>query len=273
MRLSIAVSCIALSTQLPSAAASFITLSQFQPIAGFSITCSNAYNTPLTDCMPKDFEEGRICSMECVAMLRKVSAHINTACKGTKAYPNTLIGMFFTSAGVTTLCPHAEDSSGSGGSTSVAQSKQTTVAVHTSKDPPKQTTESTKAEASTTRETSQTRSSEAQTSSTASSTSLLKSTVSESSPRVRPTINSSSTLTQSGLAGLRSSAALASAQGAQTTSSAQPTATNRRESDHNGNSGSSGGTPFDISASTRTFTLSPALLIWTLGLTMLLRIV
>lgn len=257
-----------------------MTLSQFQQISGFSTGCSNAYDTPLTKCSKSDFAKGRTCSMGCVALLEEVSALINSECKGTKAYPNTLIGLFFKQAGVQTLCPDAKVSSGSssssggnsGSSSASGQRTQTTAAIHTSRAIPTPTTQSTKARASTTTQIVQ-----STTSVSSTTASLLKSTVLNTPAVVRPTINSALTLTQSGLPGLRSSVAVASAAGASgtsTSSSAKPKGTNHQDqNDQNGNSGKNGGTPFDITSSSSSLHVSVWTLVWTLGLVAMIRIV
>lgn len=272
--------CAALSSRFLHVTASFMTLSSIQQISGFSTACSNAYDTPLTKCTESDFEKGRTCSLDCVALLEKVSALINTECKGTKAYPNTLIGLFFKDAGVAALCPSAQvsggSSSSSGGNSASSsgggQTLPTTTTIQTPRATPIQTTQSTKAGVSTTKQAAQTT-----TSVTSPTTSLLKSTVLNTPAAVRPTIDSASTLTQSGLAGLRSSVAVASATGAHTTStssSAKAKSTNHKDQDdRNGNSGSSGGTPFDITSSSSRFPVSLWTLVWTVGLGALIRIV
>lgn len=101
---------------ISTAAGTYLTLSQRQQISGFPDACSTAYNTPLYQCSQSEIEDGGTCSMGCVALLEKVSQRINTACQGTQASPNTLIGMFFTGVGVHALCPNVQVSGGSRGS-------------------------------------------------------------------------------------------------------------------------------------------------------------
>ena len=279
MRLSIATLFRgALFSQLLHVTASFITLSQRQQISGFSTACSNAYDTPLTKCSESDFEKGN-CSLACVALLEEVSALINTECEGTKTYANTLIGLFFKQAGVAALCPNAKvsdgSSSSSGGNSASSsgggQMTQTTAAIHTSSATPTEMAQCTKTKASTTKQNAQTTTAAASSSTTSS---LLKSTVFNTPAAVRPTINSASTLTQSGLAGLRSSVAVASVATTSTSSSVKPKGTNRQDqNDRNGNSGSNGGTPFDITSSSSSSPVSIWMLVWALGLIALIRIV
>ena len=92
-----------------------ITLSDFQPINGFSTQCTQSYNTPLQDCTQSDFQNGHACSSSCIAFLEALTKMLNTDCKGTSAFPNTLIGLFFSQQGTSTLCPNVLGSSGSGG--------------------------------------------------------------------------------------------------------------------------------------------------------------
>lgn len=269
--------------------ANCITLSQFQQISGFSDTCTTAYNTPLTQCTQSDFENGRSCSMSCVAMLEEVQALLATACRGTKAFPNTLIGMFFQGGGVQTLCPNVQESGGStggaggnaggntgannggnnGGTNGGGQNSQTSVAVSASQAPSRPSTSSTKAEASTAQQTTQTQPLVA-----SSQTSLLISTVSTTAPAAQPTINSDATLTQTGFAGLKSSTAQSSStSSSSSSSSAQPSSSAQQDRNNNGNSGGSGGTPFDITASGRKLAVTPSMLAFIIGISALLYLV
>ncbi|CAF9923792.1 MAG: hypothetical protein ALECFALPRED_002548 [Alectoria fallacina] len=93
-------------------AISALTLSAYQPIDGFSAACTNAYNTPLTDCSSSDFE-GQGCSAKCIGFLDNLRNTLLDVCAGTVVYPNTLIGLFFDGEGVQTLCSNAGGSSSS----------------------------------------------------------------------------------------------------------------------------------------------------------------
>lgn len=90
-------------------------LTELQPISGFSDACTQAYETPLTDCKISDFYEGNICSPECVAFLQDMTRLLNDECRGTTAFPNTLIGMFFGKTAVQELCSGAEVTTASAG--------------------------------------------------------------------------------------------------------------------------------------------------------------
>lgn len=92
-----------------------LTLSDFQPINGFSAQCTQTYNTPLQGCTKSDFQSGHPCSTDCITFLEALTEMLNTNCKGTSAFPNTLIGLFFSQQGTSTLCPNVLGSSGSGG--------------------------------------------------------------------------------------------------------------------------------------------------------------
>lgn len=330
MRLVRTITCyIPLFTYIVSTTAqSYLTLSQWQQISGFSDACFNAYNTPLNQCSQLDFQDGRSCSMDCVALLEEVSKRINTACKGTRAFPNTLIGMFFTSAGVQALCPNVLASGGSTGSNggdyggntggnnggyngggtggeTGGQSGQTTVVVSTSQAPLKPSILSSVTETTPTQQISETQSALSQTPAVASTsqatpepstsgsetmttptqqisdtqpaassaqTSLVESTVSTTAPAVEPTLNTAATLTQSGLGGLKSTTVspnTSSVSSTSTSPSTSVTSSAQRDGSHNG----SGGTPFDISASSRTKAATPPLLGLALGLIALTLVV
>ena len=92
-----------------------LTLSEFQPINGFSAQCTQSYNTPLQGCTRSDFQSGHSCSTDCITFLEALTKMLNTDCKGISAFPNTLIGLFFSQQGTSTLCPNVLGSSGSGG--------------------------------------------------------------------------------------------------------------------------------------------------------------
>jgi hypothetical protein len=92
-----------------------ITLSNFQSVTGFSKVCTDTYNTPLSACTTLDFDEGGHCSDLCIDFLDELTATIQKACQGAKAYPKTLIGMFFIFEGTTAVCPNARGESVSDG--------------------------------------------------------------------------------------------------------------------------------------------------------------
>ncbi|CAL8574039.1 hypothetical protein XPA_000013 [Xanthoria parietina] len=81
-----------------------ISLTELQPISGFSDACTQVYETPLTDCALSDFYQGNICSSGCIAFLQDLTARLNEECEGVTAYPNTLIGMFFERTAIQRLC-------------------------------------------------------------------------------------------------------------------------------------------------------------------------
>jgi len=103
-----------------------ITLATFQPISGFSTTCDNAYNTPLSGCSASDFSSGD-CSMDCISFLEALTKVLNADCTGTSAYPNTLIAAFFNGQGTETLCPNVLNGGGSGSRNSGGSAAATSV--------------------------------------------------------------------------------------------------------------------------------------------------
>lgn len=137
---------------------SAIILTDFQPINGFSSQCTQAYNTPLQGCTQSDFQNGHTCSPTCITFLEALTKMLNTDCKGTSAFPNTLIGLFFSQQGTSTLCPNVLGSSGNDAgdqasyssaaspSTSADSQQQSSMVVSSTSDP----TTSTYSEASST---------------------------------------------------------------------------------------------------------------------------
>ncbi|KAL8997456.1 MAG: hypothetical protein Q9188_006319 [Gyalolechia gomerana] len=81
-------------------------LSDLQPIAGFSDVCTQAYDSPLTDCTISDFYVGATCSPKCIAYLEAITKLLNDECRGITAFPDTLIGMFFQKTAIKKLCPN-----------------------------------------------------------------------------------------------------------------------------------------------------------------------
>ncbi|KAL9027906.1 MAG: hypothetical protein Q9196_003642 [Gyalolechia fulgens] len=93
-----------LFTARPSLA--HFSLSELQPIAGFPDACTQAYESPLTDCTISDFYVGSTCSPQCIAYLEAFTTLLNDECRGITAFPNTLIGMFFQKTAIQKLCPN-----------------------------------------------------------------------------------------------------------------------------------------------------------------------
>lgn len=122
---SIPSSIFALLTLFPSLITA-ITLTTIQPISGFSTTCDDAYNTPLSGCSASDFSSGD-CSMDCISFLEALTKVLNADCTGTSAYPNTLIAAFFNGQGTETLCPNVLNGGGSGSRNSGGSAAATSV--------------------------------------------------------------------------------------------------------------------------------------------------
>ncbi|KAL8851613.1 MAG: hypothetical protein Q9221_003450 [Calogaya cf. arnoldii] len=109
MRLPRWITVASISPFLPYTLAHGFSLSMLQPISGFSNACTQAYNTPLTDCTLSDFYEGNTCSSGCVNFLKDLTARLNDECEGITALPNTLIGMFFERTALQELCTGTQD--------------------------------------------------------------------------------------------------------------------------------------------------------------------
>ncbi|KAL8897271.1 MAG: hypothetical protein Q9207_007294, partial [Kuettlingeria erythrocarpa] len=88
---------------IPRSQAHF-SLTQLQPIAGFSEQCTQAYEMPLAPCTIADFYKGAKCSPQCFDFLEARTKLLNDECRGITAFPNTLIGMFFKGTAVDELC-------------------------------------------------------------------------------------------------------------------------------------------------------------------------
>ncbi|KAL8712167.1 MAG: hypothetical protein Q9220_003601 [cf. Caloplaca sp. 1 TL-2023] len=93
---------------LPRQGWAHFSLTELQPISGFSEACTQAYETPLSACTVADFYQGTSCSPQCVAFLEGMTRLINAECNGLTAYPSTLIGMFFQKTAVEKLCANTE---------------------------------------------------------------------------------------------------------------------------------------------------------------------
>ncbi|ODH53002.1 hypothetical protein GX48_00871 [Paracoccidioides brasiliensis] len=93
-----------------------ISLDQIQPIAFFTQTCTKVYTSDMKYCTNSDFTDKGSCSQACIAELEALSRSLNIACIGSRALAESLIGLFFQSLGVQTLCPNAviRDGGGSG---------------------------------------------------------------------------------------------------------------------------------------------------------------
>ena len=108
------------------ATASAISLADFQPINGFSSSCTKAYNTPMKDCSTSDFGDGASCSTQCIAFLEALTDVLNQQCKGTSALPSTLMGLFYISRGTSALCRNVVGPSTDSGNGSDEQDTGTT---------------------------------------------------------------------------------------------------------------------------------------------------
>ena len=235
-----------LVTLLPLAQATYYTLSYRQPISHFSEDCTNAYNTPLTQC-PELFSS-RVCSMKCIQQLEEVSDRINTRCKGARAEKDTLIGLFFRNVGVGAVCSNVVIADNGQGS-------PTAIPKTTLKSTVQTVEQSTQTRMYSSRRTTQSVESQlvltSALSSAAISTSVSTLPTSSAStsetPVPQPTINSAATLTQSPLSSLGSSTFQVAS--SSTSSSASSSTESQQDSDGNTAGDGGGGTPFDITVS------------------------
>ena len=214
-----------------------LSLTTFQQINGFSTVCTNAYNTPLTDCSNSDFD-GQGCSAKCIGFLDSLTNAMEEACAGTIAYPNTLIGLFFRGEGVQTLCPNAGgSSSASGGGNGYGQSGGQNGAIGPA-------VQSTAREAST----STTSTSSTTSSSTTSTSSTPQAAVTSLTTTIVPTtVTPEPTTTSVAVVGITvtpESSSDASTSTSHTESSTSSPGTSTSTSNGNG-----GGTPLDIGSS------------------------
>ncbi|MCJ1375150.1 hypothetical protein MMC20_006384 [Loxospora ochrophaea] len=90
-----------------SSSTDIITLSLFLPISGFSSECNNAYNTPLAGCTSSDFTKGAPCSANCIASIETVDQLVIMDCEGAATDPKTLIGQILRGNGIRAICPNA----------------------------------------------------------------------------------------------------------------------------------------------------------------------
>ncbi|MCJ1354728.1 MAG: hypothetical protein MMC33_004717 [Icmadophila ericetorum] len=102
-----------------------VSLSEFQEISGFSLSCTAVYNSPIPGCTNEDFQSTSQCSASCIQGLEEITKELGNACAGTKVDTSTLIGLFFENKGVTAVCPNGQSTSpsytvGSGTMTTVS---------------------------------------------------------------------------------------------------------------------------------------------------------
>ena len=218
-------------------AISALTLSIFQQINGFSDVCTNAYNTPLTDCSNSDFA-GNGCSAKCIGFLDSLTNALEEACAGTSAYPNTLIGLFFRGEGVQTMCPNAggtTSANGGGYGQSGGQNGANGAAAQSTVEEASAPTTSTSTSSTTSSSTTST-SSTPQVDVTSSTTTVVPTTVTP-----EPTTTSIAVV---GTTVKPESPSDASTSTSHTKSSTSSVGTSTSTSDNNG-----GGTPLDVGSS------------------------
>lgn len=228
---------------LPNALA--FSLSNFQEITStvIPLSCLLTYDTQIGDCKKKDFSKG--CSNDCVQNLLVVQASVQDACSTILVNPSTLLGIVKSGGIVAALCPILSETTTATSSTSATP--QVVVTIPTSSpgvEVPKTTsTVTVQPTASTSAQPSQTIISLSIVSSVASSTSSDTLTISTTStteaPQTTATTASSTTTPEAVPVSTTTSNKAAVAASSSSGSKATPKA----------DSGSGGGSPFDISSS------------------------
>ncbi|KAF4336836.1 hypothetical protein FBEOM_9295 [Fusarium beomiforme] len=76
-----------------SASAASLSLSDFESISdkSFPETCVQAYETPLSQCTPKDFTDGKACSAACKDSVQQAQGFIEASCGDVSTSPESLL--------------------------------------------------------------------------------------------------------------------------------------------------------------------------------------
>ena len=243
-------------------ASSALTLSIFQPINGFSDACTKAYNTPLTDCSNADFS-GRGCSAKCIGFLDNLTNLLTTTCRGTSAYPTTLIGLFLMGNGVHTVCSNAEASPsasnggngyGQGGQNGAPPVQSASIEVTTSTTT-SSTTTTTSISSSSSSSTSSTTSSTPQAATTSKTTKVIPTTT--STPKAAATTSTTTVVpitvtpepTTTSVAVVETTVVPASPSDSSTGTSHTTSSTASSSRSTSTGNGNGGGTPLDVGSS------------------------
>ncbi|KAM0805120.1 hypothetical protein BDR22DRAFT_833607 [Usnea florida] len=239
-----------------SAQVDALTLSDKQPINGFDAACTNAYNTPLTDCSNSDFA-GQGCSNKCIGFLDSLQTTMMASCAGTSAYDNTLIGLFLAGQGVHTLCSNvpsggtSSSGSGAGNGQSEAQAGASVIEDQSAVGDTSTSTTSTSTSISTTASTSTTSTSFAPvvvaTSSTSTSSSPQAAATSSTTTVVPITVAPEPTTTS--VAVVATTVMPASPADTSTGTSHTKSSTSTSSTSTSTDNGNGGGTPLDIGSS------------------------
>ena len=160
-------------------------LSDIQALVGFPQQCTDAYNTPISDCNGAHFRSGPLCSCSsaCSSALDAITNTIINACQGTDASQNTLIGLFYDHAATSFLCTAPTNGGGGGCGTGAAGSSSSSSQQSTSSQTSNivSSTSQTSSSTATTHTSSSTHTSDSSTSMTMSSSSTNSATSSPTS--------------------------------------------------------------------------------------------
>ncbi|KAF4981464.1 hypothetical protein FZEAL_2707 [Fusarium zealandicum] len=94
-----------------SAAAKSLTLSDFESItsSSFPLDCVQAYDTPLSHCLPGDFTGGKACSAACKDSVSQAQGFIRDSCSGLSADAESLLARGQKGNLVMVLCRDADE--------------------------------------------------------------------------------------------------------------------------------------------------------------------
>ncbi|EXA37947.1 hypothetical protein FOVG_11986 [Fusarium oxysporum f. sp. pisi HDV247] len=95
-----------------SASAGSLKLSDFESISdkSFPETCVQAYDTPLSQCTPKDFTDGKACSAACKDSVQQAQGFIQASCGDVSASSESLLSRGQKGNLVAVLCRDADES-------------------------------------------------------------------------------------------------------------------------------------------------------------------
>ncbi|KAF3048486.1 hypothetical protein E8E11_009517 [Didymella keratinophila] len=130
-------------------AATDISLSSFTPrIDNLPSACRAVYTTPIDGCAASDFAAGATCSAQCLAGLVRIGVSVKTGCRDVDVGETSIIGVFQNGLGVAALCPNNKQSTTS--ATSAASQTNTAKTETTKSTLQTSTSTSTTAQATTT---------------------------------------------------------------------------------------------------------------------------
>ncbi|KAF2865450.1 hypothetical protein BDV95DRAFT_253532 [Massariosphaeria phaeospora] len=213
-------------------ASQLVALSNFTPqVDNLPSQCQTVYTTKIQGCVPGDFvtKDGHQCTESCVSGLYKIAPAVIQQCRGATVPDKSIVAIFLLSLGPNALCPNNGLPEPEASSTQVEQ---------TSTRPPPPP-------ASTAQEPSPSSTAEIDTDPRASATTLATSSASPTSPTVAPP---ASTPPPQPTSATGDSPAL----------QPPPAAPSETASSQKSNSGSGGGSPFDVVAAGSSSQLRPS---------------